>query len=133
MIAGVGMDMEEIARFERIVSQKTGLSHIFGPEELAFLQKQGRLESYAANFCAKEAFSKALGKGLRGFRLAEAELLRDPLGKPYFKLSGRAAESAAGLRLSVSLTHSGTYAAAVVVAEREDAPLSFSKTGETNL
>ncbi|MDR3552176.1 MAG: 4'-phosphopantetheinyl transferase superfamily protein, partial [Clostridia bacterium] len=77
MIYGIGIDVEETARFRRLVSHVAGLARVYGPAELAELQRRGRLDSYAANFCAKEAFSKALGTGVRGFSLNEAELLRD--------------------------------------------------------
>ena len=41
-------------------------------------------ESAAACFAAKEAFGKALGGGVRGFSLAEVQLLRAPSGRaPY--------------------------------------------------
>lgn len=75
----------------------------------------------AASFAAKEAFSKALGTGIRGFALAEVSVLRDSLGAPYFALSGRAARLAEerGLRFSVSLSHTEDLAAAFVVAWRE--------------
>jgi len=43
----------------------------------------------AANFAAKEAFSKALGTGVRGFLLAEVSVLRNELGAPYLALSGQ--------------------------------------------
>ena len=74
----------------------------------------------AANFAAKEAFSKALGTGLRGFRLTEVQVLRDEWGAPFFQLDGTAAERARGLCFSVSLTHTREYAQAFVLAEETE-------------
>lgn len=122
MITGIGLDMVEIARVGELVRRGVGLSRIYGPEELALLQGRGKDESFAANFCAKEAFAKALGTGIRGFRLAEVQTLRDEAGRPYLKLSGSALACANGLSFAVSLTHTRSTATAVVVAEQSDGP-----------
>lgn len=76
----------------------------------------------AANFAAKEAFSKALGTGVRGFSLAEVSVLRDHLGAPYFAFSGEAEKQVRerGLQFSVSLTHTDELAAAFVVAWQQE-------------
>lgn len=120
----MGLDMEQVERFERLMSRPKGLAHLYGERELAELTCKGRAESYAAAFCAKEAFAKALGTGVRGFRLHEVELLHDALGRPFLALNGAAAGLAEhhALTFSVSITHSGGFAAAVVVAEQNAAP-----------
>ena len=74
---------------------------------------------YAARFAAKEAFSKALGTGIKGFSLTEIEIREDDNGKPYFVLSGRAAKLAEGLSLHLSMSHEREEAVAMVVAEYE--------------
>lgn len=57
---------------------------VFGKRERAEFEKRGaRLESLAAAFAAKEAFGKALGTGIRGFSLCEAEVLHKENGAPY--------------------------------------------------
>ena len=73
----------------------------------------------AASWCAKEALGKALGTGVRGFSLREVELLRAENGAPYLQLSGRAAEIAAGVRFSVSVTHTRAYTSVIVIGEAE--------------
>lgn len=75
----------------------------------------------AVNFCAKEAFLKALGKGLGEISLTEIELLRLQSGQPYLKLTGRALKSAEekNLKFSVSATHTEKYASVVVLAYNE--------------
>lgn len=122
MIYGIGIDMLEISRMEQILLQNQSFLKVFGAAELKQLKLRNKAESYAANFCAKEAFSKALGTGLRGFSLKEVEVLRDGAGKPYFQLSGRAKAIAqkAGLIFHVSLTHTDSNAAAFVVAEKAE-------------
>ena len=72
--------------------------------------------SAAADWAAKEAFSKALGTGVRGFELNEVSCLRDELGAPYLVLTGKAKQAAEGLAFSVSLTHTAELASAIVIA-----------------
>lgn len=117
-----GIDIVEIKRIQKAMKNPRFLERILGRAE--YLELHARkfpAQSVAANFCAKEAFSKSLGTGIRGFELSEVEVLRDAGGKPYFKLSGGALQLAVekGLSFSVSLTHSRDYAAAVVVAQEE--------------
>ena len=40
-------------------------------------------QSAAGAWAAKEAFSKAVGTGVRGWSLREVEVLHDPLGRPF--------------------------------------------------
>lgn len=123
MIFGVGVDLLAISRMRRLMEKhRSTLPRLFGDRELKLLAQNNRAESYAAHFCAKEAFAKALGTGLRGFSLNEVEVLRDTMGKPFFVLSGRALALAEGLDIFVSLTHDGGQAAAFVVAERSEKP-----------
>jgi holo-[acyl-carrier protein] synthase len=76
-------------------------------------------ERYAARFAAKEAFSKALGTGMRaGVAWRDIEVRRAPGGRPTIHLHGRAAELAAGMQAHLSLTHTDTTAMAVVILER---------------
>jgi holo-[acyl-carrier protein] synthase len=81
-------------------------------------------ERLAARFAAKEATLKVLPVSDEGLALTAIEVRREPSGRVHLQLSGRAAELAteAGVaELSVSLTHEGGFAAAVVVAELREA------------
>lgn len=116
----VGIDLVEIEKIEKSVKNPRFCRRILGGTEYSQLEMRGfPVQSVAASFSAKEAFSKALGTGLRGFALDEVELLRDQDGKPSLKLSGRALSIAQArkLKFSVSVTHTRAYAAAVVIGE----------------
>ena len=104
MIYGVGIDMISISRVVQACEKDSFLRHVFSCEEINLYS--GNPDKLAANFAAKEAFSKALGTGIRGFSLPEVTLLRDELGKPYYSFSGRAEEivSSLGLTAHVSVT-----------------------------
>lgn len=120
MIYGVGVDMTEISRVEKACQKESFLRKVFTEREIElFADKPAKL---AAGFAAKEAFSKALGTGVRGFTLREVELLRDDLGKPYYVFSGKAAEITEGknLRSHVSVTDEGDFVVVFTVLETAD-------------
>jgi holo-[acyl-carrier protein] synthase len=125
----VGVDLvsvEEVQEALRVHSNRY-LARIFstreiddcrnGPDEVA-------AERLAARFAAKEAALKILRRRPDGAEQAipwsDIEVVRDPSGAPDLVFSGRAAELAREANLgsvAVSLTHQGTHAAAIVVAE----------------
>jgi len=121
---GIGIDLIEIERIEKSMAKTRFLTRFFGEHEISEYRARGERSSYiAANFCAKEAFSKAIGTGIRSFALKEVELLRDSLGKPHLVFSGRAAKLVEdmGLAFEASVTHTKRYAAVVVIAVMKEA------------
>ena len=116
----VGLDLVEIGRVQKAMKRSRFCRKILGGEEYRQLEKRGfPPQSVAASFSAKEAFSKAIGTGVRGFSLADVELLRQENGKPYLRLQERAkmtAEKAGCTVFSVSVTHTREYAAVAVLA-----------------
>lgn len=113
-MAGVGIDLLEIERMERALERHPRLAErLFTPAERDYAAARARPARHlAARFAAKEAVVKALG--LRGgFDLKQIEVLAGE--PPTIRLSGRAAELAAGRELEISLTHSRDYAAAVAI------------------
>ena len=118
-----GIDLVEIQRIKKSMQNPRFLLRILGPSEYAQLELRGfPVQSVAASFSAKEAFSKALGTGFRGFSLREVELLRSENGRPSFKLSGNALEITQERKIvfQVSVTHTKEYASAVVIGEEPE-------------
>lgn len=116
-----GIDLIEINRIENSIHRNPRfLTRVFSEKErILFASKPSPYATIAANFAAKEAFSKALGCGVRGFYLSDISVLRNALGAPYYELSGTALTLAADLTFELSLTHTRQYAAAMVVAYRK--------------
>lgn len=115
----VGIDLVEIARLKRSSNSENFMKRVFSKKEKAlFLSKSNPYPSMAGNWAGKEAFSKALGTGVRDFSLNEVSVLRDELGKPYIELYGKALEIAQSrnLQFSISITHTKELAEAVVIA-----------------
>lgn len=138
MIPRAGVDLVEISRIRHSMENPRFLLRFFGERERAQLAARGfPPQSVAASFCAKEAFAKALGTGVRGFSLHEVELLRDELGAPYLRLAGRARRlaEASGLVFAVSVSHTREQALAFVVAlapgptDRPDGAMPINKMG----
>lgn len=118
----LGIDLCEVPRIEKAMARSERFCRrVLGAAEYEMLARRGfPPQSVAASFAAKEAFSKAMGTGVRGFSLRDVELLRAENGAPVLRLSGRAAALAKGLAFSVSVTHTKALAAVVVAAQAED-------------
>ena len=114
-----GIDLTETERIKKSCQNPRFIARVFSAKEQEyFASKRNPYPSMAAAFAAKEAFSKALGTGIRGFELNEVSVEHDPLGAPFFTFTGHAAEIVRQRKLSfsLSLTHTDTVAAAFVVA-----------------
>ncbi len=121
MIA-VGIDAVDVERFRRLLARRPKLvQRVFTEaERSAMSTRADPVPGLAARFAAKEAAMKALGTGLGGVRFAEVEVVRGLSGAPQLAVSGLAASRAESLgvrRWHVSLTHTDSVAAAVVVAD----------------
>ena len=119
----IGIDMTTVSRIEKSCGKESFRNYVFTKGELDLFynnREKPKYSSLAANFAAKEAFSKALGTGIRGFDLNEVEILRDELGAPYFNFYGKAAEIVFkyDYRASVSLSHEEDKAIAMVLLEK---------------
>lgn len=121
---GIGMDLCEIARFERILEKGDGfLRRYFAPEEQAYLSGRGQMaaQSAAAMFAAKEAFLKAVGIGIGGgVPLTDVAVSHESSGQPVYALEGRALEKLHAMgaeKAWLSLSHEAGMAAAVCVIE----------------
>jgi len=126
VIVGVGIDLVEVARIQRALeNSKTGLrlrNRIFTEKEIQYCEgkHQGKYQSYAGRFAAKEAVMKALGRGW-GSQVAwlGIEILPGPGGKPEVRLSNKTSAFADQLGITqcaLSITHTESYAMATVVA-----------------
>jgi len=127
MIAGVGLDLVDIARVQRLIAAKgdRAMRRLFTKGESDYAATRPRpFLHLAARVAAKEAAFKALSgaDGARGIGWREMEVVAGADGRPQLALHGRAAACANALgvtRLHLTLSHSETTAGAVVILERE--------------
>jgi len=121
-VIGIGIDAVDVERFRRLLARRPQLAQrVFTDAERTFTSRRSDpVPGLAARFAAKEATMKALGTGIGGVRFSEVEVLRPDGGRPHLEVSGRAALRAEALGIRswhVSLTHTDSVAAAVVVAD----------------
>lgn len=122
MIIGIGTDVIEIERIKKAIEKTdTFFEKIYTTREKAYYrEKHKRVETLAGLFAAKEAISKALGTGFRGFNASDIEIIPNELGKPEAYLYGEAKVLANRLeicKIHVSISHCKTYATAFAIAE----------------
>lgn len=123
MIKGIGVDIVEIARIEKLMGNKHAQDRLLTDNEVTLMKSRPKpQEFFAGRFAAKEALSKALGVGISKCPPNEVEVLNDKLGAPYIILHGRANKlqnEKGASRIFISITHEKEYAVAMVVLEGE--------------
>jgi len=127
MIAGIGLDVVEVARVRDLIASRgdRALQRLFTESERQYCQAKAAPElHYAARLAAKEAAFKALSgtASAQAIGWREIEVRVDERGRPEVLLHERAskrAEELAVARVWVSLTHDSTIASAVVVLEAD--------------
>ncbi|MDF9758362.1 MULTISPECIES: holo-ACP synthase [Peribacillus] len=116
MIKGIGVDITELDRMEKLINRQPRIKkRILTEREISIFEKlngRRKIEYFAGRFAAKEAFSKAYGTGIgKHLSFLDIEIISDDKGKPV--ISKPFSE---GVHLSIS--HSRDYAVAQVVIER---------------
>ena len=130
MIYGIGTDICDVRRITATLARRGErfAERVLGPHEIAvFRARRAKVEargiSYlATRFSAKEAFSKAIGLGMRmPMTWRDCEIVKAPSGKPQILLHGALAAwfDARGLLAHVSITDETDYAASFVVVEHQ--------------
>lgn len=124
MIYGIGVDLVHIPRMEDVLDRwgERFLNRVFTPGERALCLSRVRPASaFALRFAAKEAFSKAVGLGMRkGVRWRDIETFHHPGGRPGLRVHGICREICRDRGITgmhVSLSDERDYATAVVILE----------------
>ena len=114
MCKGIGIDLCEIARMQRLLDEGRSLRRMFTEEEQAYIRGKGAsaAQTMAGMFAAKEAVLKALGTGMT-IPMTDIVISHTELGQPVVTLAGKAAEF--GGTMLVSITHEAGMAAAFAV------------------
>jgi holo-[acyl-carrier protein] synthase len=118
MVLGLGTDIIEIKRIERLTQSQSFYRRFFTDNELKYLLSK-KVESTAGYFCAKEAVVKALGTGFSGIGYKDVEIVKIN-SVPCVVLHENAlriAKTKGIEKIHLSITHCREYAAATAVAE----------------
>lgn len=132
MIYGIGTDIVQISRIEAALARNGDrfAERILGPEEMIkFHARRAKndvrgLRFLATRFSAKEAFSKAIGMGMRmPMTWRSAQMLNAPSGKPTIVCSGALEEFMRSHRLTAQVTISdeADYGVAFVIVTQAPA------------
>lgn len=133
MIIGIGSDLIDIRRIERVLEQYGDkfVARIFTAEEQRRSERRAnRAASYAKRYAAKEACSKALGTGFRkGVYWRDLGVVNLASGQPTLVLTGGALKRLESLvpagmaaKIELTLTDEPPLASAFVIISAE--PLS---------
>ncbi len=129
MIVGIGLDVVELARMDKLLAGPSGerfVGRVLTEREnsaYAALQPRRALEFISGRFAAKEAVVKALGCGIGsmvGFQ--DIEVLPDALGKPICTLSEESVKrlgwEGRSYGIHIAITHERSLAAATALIEQ---------------
>ena len=129
MIYGIGTDVCDIRRIAATFERRGErfAEKVLGPHEIEVFRARGAKHAargvayLATRFAAKEAFSKAIGMGMRmPMTWRDCVVIKAASGQPQIRLHGALAEwfSARGLTAHVSVSDESDIATAFVIVER---------------
>ena len=114
----LGVDIEEVARFRRLIRNPRFMRRVFTADEVAYCNaKKNRAQHFAVRFAAKEAIWKALSPAIKksGSAVGHRDIgvRNDAAGKPDVVLPRSLARFRR--RVTLSLSHTDAYAVAVAL------------------
>lgn len=117
----IGTDIVKISRIAAAIESDAFLNRVFTKSERDYCDgKPDRAQSYAGIFCAKESAVKAVKCGFgAGVMPTDIEIGHDGTGAPTLTARGGAARFFDGCEASVSISHDGDYAVAVVMLVKQ--------------
>lgn len=116
MIKGIGIDIVDMKRIDRILERKVKFADRILTEKefeiFCHLSNNRKIEFLAGRFAAKEAYAKARGTGLgESVSFQDIEVLPDERGKPVIHSNQKEL-------LHLSISHSKEFAIAQVIIEQ---------------
>ncbi|MBX6426360.1 MAG: holo-ACP synthase [Variibacter sp.] len=135
MIIGIGSDLIDIRRIERVLERhgERFVARVFTEAEQARAERRrDRAATYAKRFAAKEACAKALGTGLRaGVFWRDMGVVNQRSGRPTMQLTGGALKRLQAItppgyepHIDLTITDEWPLAQAFVVISARPAPKS---------
>ena len=107
----IGIDIEEVKRFEKYLKDKGRLERLFSKDEIVYcLSKKYPAQNLAGRFCAKEAVWKALGKENKKILVTDISIKNDATGAPEVYMKNKKRKN-----IKVSLSHTKKYAVAAAI------------------
>lgn len=114
----IGIDLIKTSRMNRLIERfgDKALNRFLSPNEIKLVKNH---KTAAGFWAAKEACSKALGVGIGSeCNFHDIEIFKTLKGAPKIKLSQKITTAFHIEDISLSITHDGEYAIAVVAIEK---------------
>ena len=88
-ILGIGVDIVENFRVNKLLKNNLFIKRIFSNSEILIAKKtKDKKNYYSKRFAAKEAFVKSIGTGFRNnLNFKDISIVNDKMGKPSFIIS----------------------------------------------
>jgi len=123
---GVGVDIVENKRIQKLIKNKKFISRIFSKKEIEKSKKiKNKINYFAKRFAAKESLSKAIGTGFRnGLNFKDISIRNDKHGKPHYKLNNNVKKliyskfKVKKIKISLSLADEKKYSIAFSVIHK---------------
>ena len=113
----IGIDLIKSDRFEKLKDNSTFMNNTFNDSELEYIETSNyNSTTIAGLFASKEAFLKAIKKGINNYSLKDIEVLHDDNKAPYIKLHNEL-NNLYKNNISVSISHDGDYTTSIVLIE----------------
>lgn len=125
MIVGIGIDLVAIEDLKEKLHNQSFVNKVFTGNEIDYCRSfRSSDEHFAGKFAAKEAFMKAIGKGIQqGVWFKQIEVANAPSGAPSLNLVRQAIDVVSELKINkihMSISHGKEYAVAIVILETSD-------------
>lgn len=113
MIYGIGIDIVELSRIEKVIIDKSSfVQRVLTPKEYNLYElfsHKRKVEFLAGRFACKEAFSKAFGTGIGIIGFQDIEVLKEANGSPVVTKSPHNG------KVFVTISHTDTTAIAQII------------------
>ncbi len=113
----IGIDLIKTKRMSGFMERfgEKALARFLSADEISLVKNHKTASGFWA---AKEAFSKAIGVGIsKECSFFDIEVYKNDFGAPMLRISQRLVDAFEITSLSLSITHDGNYAIAVVAVE----------------
>ena len=114
----IGIDLLDHNRFEELKYNETFMNNTFTEQELEYIKSKNNYNGTIAGlYCSKEAFLKAIKKGIHNYSLKDIEISHEENGAPFIILYNELNELYKNKNINVSISHDVDYTTSVVLIE----------------
>ena len=125
-IIGIGVDIVDNKRINKLIKNKQFVSRIFSKKEIVQSKKiKNKTNFFSKRFAAKESLSKAIGTGFRnGLNFRDISVVNDKYGKPNYYLNNNVKKlinskfNVKNIKISLSLADEKKYSIAFSVIHK---------------